>query len=252
MYPTLFNLGPLQVHTYGLMAAFGFLIGIMVVLFLARREGIKSEVIMDLALYVIIAAIIGARLFYVGGNWGHYRDNLLEIFMVQNGGLVFLGGLILSTLVVIWYSRSKKLPLLKLLDAITPSVAIGEAIGRLGCFFNGCCFGLPTTLPWGVVFPSGSLAYSYFGGDHLQPTQIYSFLLLLMVFAALLRLYRRKKYDGQIFYWGIIFYSVYRFLVEFLRYSPIHWVGLTPSQWIVVIAAAFALFGIYARDKTTS
>lgn len=247
MHPDLCNLGPFPLHTYGLLAAIGFALGILVVLYYAKREGLNSEMIMDLALYVIIAAIVGARLFYVIGEWETFRGNWKEIIMVQNGGLVFLGGLIVAALVVVYYARVKNILILKLLDAITPSVALGEGIGRLGCFFNGCCFGLPTKLPWGLSFPPGSLAYQYFGGEHIHPTQLYSASGLFLVFLALIWLYRRKEYDGQIFYWGIVFYAIYRFSVEFFRFSPIHWAGLTPSQWIVLIAAALALFGIFTK-----
>ncbi|MFC1511517.1 prolipoprotein diacylglyceryl transferase, partial [Candidatus Margulisiibacteriota bacterium] len=125
----------------------------------------------------------------------------------------------------------------------------GIAIGRVGCFLNGCCFGLPTKLPWGMVFPFGSLAHSYFPGEHLHPTQLYSSLGGLVIFLLIVWLYRQKKYDGHIFLWWLIFYSIYRFLVEFLRYSPMHWLGLTPSQWIVVFVGGSALLAILKRAK---
>jgi phosphatidylglycerol:prolipoprotein diacylglycerol transferase len=249
MHPVLLSLGWLHIYSYGFMVALGFLIGIIIITYQAKGEGVKPEIIVDGALYVIIASIIGARLFYVIGEWEQYRDNLKEIIMVQNGGLVFLGGLILAVLTVIWYARWKKQPLLKLLDLSTPGVALGYAIGRLGCFFNGCCFGLPTKLPWGVSFPSGSLAYSYFGDERLHPTQLYSSLIMLVFALVLFLIFKKKRYPGQVFYWGILLYAIYRFSVEFLRYSPMHWFYLTPSQWIVLIAGGLAIFGLLNKQR---
>lgn len=248
MHPILCNIGPFQIHSYGMLLAVGFLLGIAVSLYFAKREGLPSEVILDLAIYVIIASVVGARLFYVAGQWDQYQNNLLEIFMVQKGGLVFLGGLLAAILVVFWYAKLKSIPVLKLLDVITPGTAIGYAIGRLGCFFNGCCFGLPTGLPWGVVFPFGSLANLYYPDKHIHPTQLYSAALMFIFFIILFFSYRLKKSDGQVFWWGIIFYAIYRFAVEFLRYSPLHWLGLTPSQWLVLAAALVAVKYLLRRQ----
>jgi phosphatidylglycerol:prolipoprotein diacylglycerol transferase len=244
MYPILFRIGPVSVHAYGFMIALAFLIGIPISIHYARREGIKAETILDLAIYVIIAAIVGSRFFYVVGQWDEYKSNLPEIFMVQKGGLVFLGGLLLAVLVVVFYAKWKKTPMLKLLDALTPGTLLGYAITRVGCFLNGCCFGLPTRLPWGIEFPFGSLAYSYFPGEKIHPTQLYAVASMLVAFLIIALLYPRKKFDGQVFCWGLILYSVYRFLVEFLRYSPIHWLGMTPSQWMVLVMAVVAVYGL--------
>lgn len=252
MYPVLIRIGPFSIHSYGLMIAIAFLVGIIVSLYYAKKEGIKEEVILDLAIYVIIAGLIGSRFLYVIGQWDQYKDNLLEIFMVQRGGLVFLGGFLLALLVVVWYARRKGVPLLKLCDALAPGTALGYAIARIGCFLNGCCFGLPTNVPWAVVFPPGSLAYSYFPGEHIHPTQLYSSASMFLVFFIVLVLYRRKKYDGYIFFCWIVLYSIYRFLVEFLRYSPIHWLGLTPSQWIVLSAAVLAAYGLMHKSLKSS
>ena len=249
MYPILFEIGPLSVHAYGFAIAIAFLIGILVSLHYAKREGIKGEAILDLSIYIIIAAIFGSRFLYVIGEWKQYKENLMEIFMVQRGGLVFLGGLFLAMLVVVSYAKWKRIPLLKLFDTLAPGTALGYAITRIGCFLNGCCFGLPTKVPWAVVFPKGSLAGFYLPGEHIHPTQLYSSASMLLVFFVVMVLYRHKKFDGQIFFWWLIFYSIYRFLVEFLRYSPMHWLGLTPSQWMVLPVAALALYGLIYNLK---
>lgn len=248
MYPILFKIGSLSIHSYGVMVAIAFLVGIFVSIYYAKKEGIKEQIILDLAIYVIIVAIAGSRCFYVLGQWDQYKNNLVEIFMVQKGGLVFLGGFLLALLTIILYSKRKGIPLLKLFDILAPGVALGYAIGRIGCFLNGCCFGLPAKVSWALRFPAGSLAYSYFPGERIHPTQLYSSASMFLVFLILVFLYRSKKFDGQVFFLGIIFYPVYRFLVEFLRYSPIHWGGFTPSQWIVVFLFVFGIFGLVSHE----
>jgi phosphatidylglycerol:prolipoprotein diacylglycerol transferase len=252
MYPVLFKIGPVSIHAYGFMIALAFLGGILISLYYAKKEGIRGEIILDLAIYIIFAGIVGARLLYVAAQWDLYKDNLLEIIMVQKGGLIFLGGFILAVLVVVWYAATKGIPLLKLLDVLGPGTALGYSIARIGCFLNGCCFGLPTKVPWAVVFPPGALAHSYFPGEPIHPTQLYSFASMLLAFIIVVMLYRHKKFDGYIFFWWIILYSIYRFLIEFMRFSPIHWLGLTPSQWMVLPLAALAILGLGFNFKRLS
>ncbi|MDI6731414.1 MAG: prolipoprotein diacylglyceryl transferase, partial [Candidatus Margulisbacteria bacterium] len=198
---------------------------------------------------VIIAGIIGARIFYVVGQWSEYQNNLWDIFAVQKGGLVFLGGFLFDLAVVIWFAKRKNIPLLRLLDILAPGSALGYAIGRVGCFLNGCCFGLPTSIPWAIKFPAGSLAHSYYPNQFLHPTQLYAILIMFLAFIALVYIYRRKKRDGQVFYYFFIFYGSYRLIVEFFRFSPIHWLGLTPSQWLALIFILLAGYGLSRNGK---
>lgn len=249
MYPVLLKLGVLEVHAYGFFLACAFLLGIGLALYYARREGIDQAVIFDLAIYVILAAIVGSRLFYVLGQWDYFRGHLLEAVMVQKGGLIFLGGLFLGLLVIAVYAWLKQVPLLRLLDAVTPGTLLGYALTRIGCFLNGCCFGLPTSCPPGVHFPAGSLADSFFPGEALHPTQLYSLVAMLLAGLLLARLYHRKKFAGQVFFWGLILYSLYRFGVEFLRFSPVHWLGLTPSQWLVLGTLVLGIWGLVRFKK---
>ena len=249
MCPILFKVGPLSIHAYGFAIAVAFLIGILISLYYAKKEGIAAEAILDLAIYVIIAALFGSRFLYVVGQWDQYKDHPWEMFMVHRGGLVFLGGLILAMAVVVWYAKRKNISLLKLFDALAPGLSLGYAITRIGCFLNGCCFGLPTGAPWGVVFPPMSLAHSYFPDQPIHPTQLYSSASMFLVFLIMAFLYPRKKFDGHLFFWWVILYSVYRFAVEFLRFSPIHWLGLTPSQWVVLPAALLAAWGLIYNLK---
>ncbi|MFH1387433.1 MAG: prolipoprotein diacylglyceryl transferase [bacterium] len=244
MHPTIAKIGPFVFHTYGLMVATGVLLWLAISLYFAKKEKIEAQTIFDLAIYVIIASVIGARLFYVLGQPEYFRRHPFDIIMVQNGGLVFLGGLILGLLSIIIFAKKYKLPLAKILDILTPGVIIGYALGRIGCFFNGCCFGLPTELPWGMAFPHDCLAGTFFPYSHIHPTQLYSSLIAFLIFGLLLWQYPRKSYDGQIFYWGIILYSIYRFLIEFIRFSPMHWFSLTPSQWLslVILVVVILIF----------
>lgn len=251
MYPVLLSLGPLVIHSFGLMVALAFLAGIASSIYFATKAGIKSEAILDLALYVIIAAIIGARGLYVLGEWETYRANPLDIIMVQKGGLAFLGGLILAIAVVIYYAKIKAIPLLKLLDVLTPGTALGYVLGRIGCFLNGCCFGHPTHSIFGVKFPPGSLAYFQYPDVPVHPTQLYALVSILGAFLVMLWFWPRKKYDGQIFFWGLIMYSVYRFVVEYFRFCPdeLYWLGLNPGQFISLALLVIGLLGIYQAKK---
>jgi phosphatidylglycerol:prolipoprotein diacylglycerol transferase len=246
MHPVIFQAGGFAVHSYGLLVATGLAAGVALIAYFAwRYEKIAPDVILDLALYCILASIVGARLLYVAGQWEYFAEHPLEIVMLQNGGLVFLGGFLLGLLVLYWLTRRRKLPLLKIMDATAPGISFGYALGRLGCFLNGCCFGLPTDLPWGIMFPAGSLAAQYCPGVRVHPTQLYSALLMLAVSLICALLYRRKKFDGEIAGWWFILYALYRFTVEFFRFSPLRWFALTPVQWLVIPLFCCGLWGLY-------
>jgi phosphatidylglycerol:prolipoprotein diacylglycerol transferase len=231
------------------MVALGFLCAIMISARFFQREGLPDSLVPDLALLIIISSIVGARLLYVIGQFSYYLTNPVEIIMIQKGGLVFLGGFLLSLVTSFFFLRSKKVSFLKVFDAIIPGSALGYAIGRLGCWLNGCCFGKETHLPWGVTFPHESLAGSYCPGQALHPTQLYASGAMLIAFFLLLLLYRQKRFDGQIFCSGLILYSLYRFLNEFFRFSPIYWSGLTPSQWLAIFIFTGAVSGLWLLTR---
>jgi phosphatidylglycerol:prolipoprotein diacylglycerol transferase len=246
MHPVLIKFGPLTIYSYGFMVAIAFFCGIMVTLYYAKKEKIDKEKILDLAVYVLIASIVGARLLYVIGQWDQYQQNLLEIVMLQKGGLVVIGGIIGAIIVTYYFAQKHKIAFLKLFDLCTPGTILGLGIGRIGCFLNGCCFGLPTNTCCSVTFPVGALADSYYHGLPLHPTQLYDFFMLLAAFVALVIIYRQKQYNGQIFFWGLLLYAIARFIVESFRYSPMHFMNLTPSQWMVL---GFALVAVIALLK---
>jgi phosphatidylglycerol:prolipoprotein diacylglycerol transferase len=251
MYPILFQVNGLTIHTYGLFIAAGFLLGLAIAMKEARREGMDPQMILDLGFYLIFSAIVGARLFYVLQNPLYYLNDPLEIIKVWHGGLVFYGGFFLALIVCIFYLKRHRLPLAKTCDLFAPSLAAGEFLGRLGCFFAGCCYGKETNLPWGVTFTNPeSLARV---GVPLHPTQIYSSLLALLTFFILLYLKRHKSFEGEIAWFYILLYSIARLVVEYFRGDQRGFImdeTISLAQGIALIMgilSAFMLF--YLRKK---
>ncbi len=240
MHPILFKIGPLTVHTYGVMIALGFLAGIIFAAREGKRKGVDPEKIMDLSLYILIAAIVGSRLLQVAVEYQYYSQHPIEIFEIWKGGLVFYGGFIGALLTAIWYLKKHSLPVWKIGDALAPSIALGQAFGRIGCFSAGCCYGEPTNLPWAVTFTNpNSLAIL---NVPLHPSQLYESFGAFMIFLVLF-LYRKKiKFDGQLFWIYAMAYSVLRFTLEFWRgdaergFFNIAGFYLSTSQWVAIAA----------------
>ena len=235
MHPIAFKLGSFTIHWYGVMMALAFIAGLWTAMRRARREKISGETIADVTLWLMIGAILGARFVYVTTYWKEeFADQpLSEIFMIQHGGLVYYGGLIGAAIAGIIYIRWKKLPLWKIADIVAPSIALGSMFGRTGCLLNGCCYGRPTGLPWGIRFPADHPT----GGVPVHPTEIYDGLLNLVLYFFLAWMFRRKKFDGQVFATYLLCYAVTRSFVEYFRgdYTNLHYhLGLTPAQWIGV------------------
>lgn len=225
MYPVLFNIGPVSVYSYGVMLALAFL----VVAFLARRRafalGGNGDAILDLCIWLIVSGIIGGRLFFILLNLDYYRQNPLETVMLWRGGLVWYGGLIAAVMSAIIFLSAKKMPILNTSDLMMPYVALGQSIGRIGCFLNGCCYGKATALPIGVTFSAAQ--------GPVHPTQLYESAAMLIVF---LILRKCVPGNGRTFFLYLMMYSVIRFLIEFLRGdNPAILMGLTISQLISVV-----------------
>jgi len=213
------------------------MIGFVAGLWTASRRGIcdglEPAVIQDLGVWLIVGSIVGARILYVVSYWKEdfAGKPLTEVFMVQRGGLVFYGGFIGACLATIIYAKWKKLALWKLADVLAPSISLGYFFGRIGCFMNGCCYGRPTHVPWAVQFPQPNPFYP----ERIHPTQLYESFLGLVLYASLAWLYRRKKFDGQIFATYLLCYAVLRAFVETFRGDyPIHYLGgwATPAQLV--------------------
>jgi phosphatidylglycerol:prolipoprotein diacylglycerol transferase len=235
VHPIAFQDGSFKITWYGIFVALGFMCGLWMASRRALRDHIHPETIIDLGPWLLIGAVVGARTMYVTTYWKESFAGrpIWEIFMVQHGGLVYYGGLIGSSLACILYAWTKKLPLWRLADILAPSVALGYFFGRWGCLMNGCCYGRPTTMPWGIQFPLGHETYP----AYVHPTEIYDSLLNFGLYLFLAWQYRHKKFDGQVFATYLIFYAIFRSFVELFRgdYTPVHyWGGLTPAQMISI------------------
>jgi phosphatidylglycerol---prolipoprotein diacylglyceryl transferase len=254
-----FELGPLTVHWYGIFLVLGFAFGLWNSSRRALRERIHPETILDCGTWLLIGAVIGARALYIISYWQdtvseanyYHHSPALEILMVQHGGLVYYGGLIGASLACILFALKNHLPLWKLADILAPGVALGSFFGRWGCLMNGCCYGRPTTMPWGIQFPIGHETHPFNDGlpHYVHPTEIYDSILNLALFAALAWFYRRKKFDGQVFALYLICYAVLRSFVEYFRGDyVVHYLGgwATPAQvvsiFMLLIGVALLLF----------
>ncbi len=252
MYPILLKIGPVTIHTYGFLVASGFLVALWLAVRQAKRTGFPYEKIVDLAFYSLIMAIIGSRVFFIITNWSYFADNLFDIVKIWEGGLVFYGGLIFAVPTAIWYVKRKDLPLWQTADIFAPSVALGHAIGRLGCFASGCCYGKPAEgIPWAVTFTDpNSLAII---GVPLHPTQLYEAAGEFLNFLILILIRRRQSFNGQLFWMYILNYSVIRFVVEIFRGDEERGLitnGFSIPQGISVLMFITAIFFIIRLKRT--
>jgi phosphatidylglycerol:prolipoprotein diacylglycerol transferase len=260
VHPIAFNLGPLTVRWYGVMMALAFLAGLWTASRRGLRDGIPAERVLDLGPWLIVGAIFGARTLYVITFWKEQfaGEPIWEVFMVQKGGLVYYGGLIGASLACILFAKIRKLGLWKLADVLAPSIALGYVFGRIGCLMNGCCYGRACDLPWAVRYPAGANATHPVGGPAtpVHPTQIYESLLSLCLYVALAWLYRRKKFDGQVFATYLVSYAILRSFVEMFRgdYPEYqHFLGgwATPAQLVSIgiLTAGIILFWLLHRQR---
>ncbi len=210
MHPIAFYFGSLPVRWYGVMMAGAFLAGLWTATRRARLANISGDVIADVTLWLMLGSIIGARIVYVTTYWKQEfaGQPFREVFMIQHGGLVYYGGLIGATISGLGYLAWKKLPVWKIADILAPSIALGSVFGRIGCLLNGCCYGRACDLPWAIHFPLDHETH----GAAVHPTEIYDALLNLILYVFLAWLFRRKKFDGQIF----------ATLSDHLRRLPLH------------------------------
>jgi phosphatidylglycerol:prolipoprotein diacylglycerol transferase len=215
MHPVLIDFGAFKIHTYGFFIALAVLAGMFVSRHEARRMGIDADKVVDAFFYVVVAAIVGSRLFYVLTNLDLFVSAPLDVFKIWNGGLVFYGGFIGAAVVVIIYLRIHRLPLGKMADIAAVALPLGHALGRIGCFFAGCCYGKTCSQPWGVVFRHpDSLAPLYV---QIHPTQLYSSASNFLIFLLLYSCRRYKQFNGQLFWIYIVIYGVNRSIIETFR-----------------------------------
>jgi phosphatidylglycerol:prolipoprotein diacylglycerol transferase len=264
MYPEIFHIGSFPINTYGVFLAIAFLCAILVAVRLAARDGLPRERIYDLSLWMLLGGLIGSKILMLFTE-PEYRDHplqLLSLDFLRSGG-VFYGGLIGAVLTGYFLMKRYKLPWWKTADACAPGIAIGNFFGRQGCFAAGCCWGKPTSLPWGVKFTELGHQITGVPTDvYLHPTQLYESFAMLIVFLFLLWMHRRKRFSGQVILLYALLYSIVRFAIEFVRDDPrgdifglTTLTGLSTSQMIslvVGIAAAVLLVIRWRRANATA
>ena len=250
MYPELFRIGSFPIHTYGVFLALAFLSAILLTVRLAARDGLPSQKIYDLCLWMLLAALIGSKVLMLFTE-PEYRGNpsqLISLDFLRSGG-VFYGGLLGAVIAGYLLMRRYRLPWWPTADACAPGIALGNFFGRQGCFAAGCCWGKPTTLPWGVKFSElGNEITGVPIDTHLHPTQLYESFAMLLVFFLLLWLHKRRRFKGQVILTYAVLYSVIRFLIEFVRDDPrgdilglTTLTGLSTSQIISLVVGVSAL-----------
>ncbi len=247
MYPELLHIGPFVLRSYSVMLDLGIALGLFVAYQGARRLHFPLERLIDLVLVILVGGILGARLYFVAVNWWLFESDLLGIFRLWDGGLVLHGAIIGGLLAAAVYLRRSRISFLWVADFGILGGLVAQAIGRLGCLLNGCCYGQPTTLPWGISFPATL--------DDLprHPTQLYEFTGDFIIFAFLWWVRGRKPFDGFVFALYLILYSLVRFTVEFWRGDPAEVFGdlrFAQVMSLAMLAAGVALIGyLYWRAR---
>jgi phosphatidylglycerol---prolipoprotein diacylglyceryl transferase len=263
MHRMLLHIGPITVYSYGFMLALAFILGTVLAQAKARKQGIDPNKILDLVFAILVSSIIGARALFVAINWQYYKTNLLDVFKVWEGGLVFYGGFLLAFFAAVWFIRKNALPVWKILDIIAPSTALGIALGRIGCFLNGCCYGSLSS-QWGMSFPGrdnppvfaqqvadGLISSSAACSLPVLPAQLYSALHGLLIFVILLAVGRYRRFDGFQFWTLVFLYSAGRFFIESIRYYESAYMlgAFTVSQAISAVLFVIALWVLIVRSK---
>ncbi|MFQ5816904.1 MAG: prolipoprotein diacylglyceryl transferase [Terriglobia bacterium] len=258
MFPKLISLGPITLHTYGLMAAIGMLVGIAIAAHLAPRVGLERNQMWNLGVYIALGALFGGKLLLFAYDWRFYSANPGQLFTLrslQTGG-AYYGGIVFGILTAWLYARRYQLGFARVADIFAPGVAIGTAFGRIGCFSAGCCWGKPTELPWAVTFtdPYAAQIVDVPLYTPLHPSQLYESAALVGIFAALLGLWHRRRFDGQIFVAFLLLYAAARFGLEFFRGDPrgpmVLGGWLTTPQAMSLVMVAFALVFAWRQRRS--
>jgi len=237
MRPILFVIGNFELYSYGAMLFLAFVVGIIWALKEAGAEGFNPDYLYEVFIITVVLSLLGSRLAFVWLNWDQlFRGQpWWKIFAFREGGLTFYGGFLAALLGGVFYTRYRKISFLKLLDFLTPFIALGYAITRIGCFLNGCCYGHITSVPWGIVFPA-------IDAFPRHPTQLYASASALLIFFLLRYLRKYSFFHGYLFLWFLALYGIYRFVVEFFRVSEAVLWGLTPAQLVALLFIAAGFF----------
>jgi phosphatidylglycerol:prolipoprotein diacylglycerol transferase len=256
MHPILFEIGNFPVYTYGVLLAAAYLLGLQFALVRARARGLDANRVMDLGIWIIISALIGAKLLLLVVDFETFRNSPGELLTLMRSGGVFYGGLIAAVAVAIWYMRRHKLPVWSVSDAFAPGIALGHVIGRMGCFFAGCCFGRSTDVPWAVTF-TNEYARQNVGTPlniPLHPTQLYEAGAELLILGFLLLLERRgRPFPGRTFWSYMLVYGITRFIIEVYRGDARGMVGaLSTSQFVSVLLVPLSILMLVLLSRRPS
>jgi phosphatidylglycerol---prolipoprotein diacylglyceryl transferase len=253
MHPDLITIGPLTIHTYGLMIAIGFIAGLLVAVKTGSRNGIDSQKIMDMGFLLIISGVIGSRITYILMNFSEYSANPLNMFKLWEGGLVFSGGLLTAIIAAFFYLRHHRLNLWQVMDVWAPAVAIGQAFGRIGCFMAGCCYGREFHGFCAVTFSNPKSIAPL--NIPLYPTQLYDSLSNFIIFGILMFLSARKKFQGQVILWFLIMHSTARLVIERFRgdnrgiFIRTNWTVTQFLAIVILLSAVVALIYLKSRQE---
>lgn len=248
MRPVLIDLGGIEIPAYGIMLAISFLAALWYVKRKAPNFGISSVVVENLAFWIMLGVILGGRLLYAAFHWPQYENDILGIFRIWEGGMMFFGGFIGGFLLGALYLRRQRISILEISDIVAPAMGLGLFFTRIGCFLNGCCFGVPTGFPWAVQFPASCVAgTSPVGEFALHPTQLYESIFGLILFFFLNNRLKKSAGSGVVFAQFLIFYGAFRFGIDFIRYYE-----NSANFWInQIIAVGLVIVGVFIFVKNT-
>lgn len=248
MHPELLQFGPFHLRSFGAMMAIAFLVGTWLGMREARRLGLNEDRFVNVILVTLVAAVIGARGLYVIEHLAEFRSQWGSVFALWQGGLTLYGGVVAGTFGGLVAARRFGLPRWLVADALTPSLALGTMFGRVGCWLNGCCYGHPTTLPWGVKFPYGSFAYLEFGDTPVHPSQLYNAGMGLLLFAVFWGLRKRVRVPGVLFWNFVAVFSLVRIPIDMTRAyetdAVLLRIGAMPVTESQLTSLALALFSV--------
>jgi phosphatidylglycerol:prolipoprotein diacylglycerol transferase len=245
MRPVLFELGPATIYTYGVLLAAAYLLGLQLAIRRARTRGLDQTRVLDLGIYIIISALVGAKLLLLVTDFRSFAGNPRALIDLARSGGVFYGGLIVAVIVALWYIRRIGLPLWTTCDVFAPGIALGHVVGRFGCFFAGCCYGKPATVPWAITFtdPNAAANVGTPLNIPLHPTQLYEAGAEALILVILLGTESRgRAYPGRTFWLYMLFYAISRFIIELFRGDPRGTVFMfSTSQFISILLAPLAV-----------
>ena len=245
MYPELFSIGPITIYSYGVLLAASYLLGLWLAMRRAKQWGLDPTRVLDLGIYIIIAALIGAKLLLLVVDFNQFSSSPQDLLSLARSGGVFYGGLILAVVVAFWYIARHQLPFWTTCDVFAPGIALGHVTGRLGCLAAGCCYGKPADVAWAITF-TNPLAAANVGtplGIPLHPTQIYEAGAELVILLFLLATERRGRYfPGRTFWSYMLLYAISRYIVEIYRGDPRGEIfGMSTSQFISLVLAPLSI-----------